>query len=95
MKNKEFAREMERRTLQFAVRIIRLASHLPTTAEGKVVRNQMTKSGTSIGANYREANELEAGLISRTGFRYVRLRQAKHSTGLKSLERHVGCLGRN
>jgi four helix bundle protein len=56
MKNKEFAREMERRTLQFAVRIIRLASHLPGTAEGKVVRNQMTKSGTSIGANYREAN---------------------------------------
>jgi four helix bundle protein len=56
MKNKEFAREMERRTLQFAVRIIRLASRLPTTAEGKVVRNQITKSGTSIGANYREAN---------------------------------------
>jgi len=56
MKNKEFAREMERRTLRFAVRIIRLASHLPGTAEGKIVRNQMTKSGTSIGANYREAN---------------------------------------
>jgi hypothetical protein len=46
MKNKEFAGEMERRTLQFAVRIIRLASHLPGTAEGKIVRNQMTKSGT-------------------------------------------------
>jgi len=56
MKNKEFAREMEKRTLQFAVRIIRLASHLPGTAEGKIVRNQMSKSGTSIGANYREAN---------------------------------------
>ena len=24
--------------------------------EGKVIRNQFTKSGTSIGANYREAN---------------------------------------
>ena len=29
---------------------------LPNTAEGVVIRNQMTKSGTSIGANYREAN---------------------------------------
>jgi four helix bundle protein len=29
---------------------------LPDTPEGRVVRNQMTKSGTSIGANYREAN---------------------------------------
>jgi four helix bundle protein len=56
MENKDFARELERRTLQFAVRIVRLSSHLPNTTEGKVVRNQMTKSGTSVGANYREAN---------------------------------------
>jgi len=29
---------------------------LPDTPEGKIVRNQFTKAGTSIGANYREAN---------------------------------------
>ena len=29
---------------------------LPDTAEGKVIKYQITKSGTSIGANYREAN---------------------------------------
>jgi four helix bundle protein len=29
---------------------------LPNTPEAKVVRNQLTKCGTSIGANYREAN---------------------------------------
>jgi len=29
---------------------------LPDTTEGKVIKNQITKSGTSIGANYREAN---------------------------------------
>jgi len=29
---------------------------LPNTAEGKVVKTQLTKCGTSIGANYREAN---------------------------------------
>jgi four helix bundle protein len=56
MKNKEFAKELERRTLLFAVRIIRLSTHLPNTPEGRVVKNQITRSGTSMGANYREAN---------------------------------------
>jgi four helix bundle protein len=53
---KEFAKELEKRTREFAVRIIRLSTTLPNTAEGRVVRNQITKAGTSIGANYREAN---------------------------------------
>jgi len=29
---------------------------LPNTPEGRTIRTQITKSGTSIGANYREAN---------------------------------------
>jgi four helix bundle protein len=53
---KEAAKELEKRTLEFAVSIIKLSAHLPNTVEGKIVRNQITKSGTSIGANYREAN---------------------------------------
>ena len=56
MKNKEFSEELEKRTRQFAVKIIRLSSSLPNTPEGKVIRTQITKSGTSMGANYREAN---------------------------------------
>ncbi|MFC1866677.1 four helix bundle protein [Thermodesulfobacteriota bacterium] len=54
--NKEFAKDLEKRTREFAVRIIHLSTKLPNTSEGRVVRNQITKSGTSIGANYREAN---------------------------------------
>ena len=56
MDNKQFARELETRTLNFAIRIVRLSAKLPNTPEGKVVRNQITKAGTSVGANYREAN---------------------------------------
>ena len=56
MDNKEFSKNLEKRTLEFAVRIIALSTTLPNTPESKVVRNQITKSGTSIGANYREAN---------------------------------------
>lgn len=55
MDNK-FGKTLEERTREFAVRIIRLSRKLPNTPEGRVVRNQITKSGTSIGANYREAN---------------------------------------
>jgi len=56
MDHKQFARELERRTRKFAVRIIRLSTALPNTPEDRVIRNQITKSGTSIGANYRESN---------------------------------------
>jgi four helix bundle protein len=56
MDNKEFSKQLEKRTKKFAVRIIRLSMKLPDTPEGRVVRNQITKAGTSIGANYREAN---------------------------------------
>jgi len=56
MENKEFAKALEKRTREFAVKIIRMSAKLPNTAEAKVIKNQITKSGTSIGANYREAN---------------------------------------
>jgi four helix bundle protein len=56
MDNKEFSKELENRTKLFAINIIKLSSSFPNTTESKVIRNQITKSGTSIGANYREAN---------------------------------------
>ena len=56
MERKVFAKNLEKRTRKFAVQIIRLSMRLPKTPEGMVVRNQLTKSGSSIGANYREAN---------------------------------------
>jgi len=54
--NKEFSKNLEKRTRQFAVRVIRLSTLLPNTPEGRVIRNQITKAGCSVGANYREAN---------------------------------------
>ncbi len=56
MDNKKFSEVLEKRTKKFAVNIIRLYTELPNTSEGHIIRNQITKSGTSIGANYREAN---------------------------------------
>ena len=56
MDNKEFSKNLEKRTIKFAIKIIKLSCTLPNTPEAKVIRTQITKAGTSIGANYREAN---------------------------------------
>jgi four helix bundle protein len=54
--NKEFGIQLEKRTKLFAPNIIKRSVSLPNTSESKVIKNQITKSGTSIGTNYREAN---------------------------------------
>ncbi len=56
MNNKEFSIKLEDRTRKFAISIISLSISLNRTPENLVIKNQLTKSGTSIGANYSEAN---------------------------------------
>ena len=52
MDNKEFSKLLEKRTRDFAVRITKLSAALPNTPEGREIRRQITKSGSSAGANY-------------------------------------------
>src|SRR5438270_10628305 len=47
--------DLRERLLQFAIRIIKLACSLPDTPEGRLVRGQLIRCGTSPGAQYREA----------------------------------------
>ena len=56
MDNKEFAKQLEKRTQEFAASIVLLSKKLPYTPEGQRIRGQLTGSGTSVGANYQEAN---------------------------------------
>ena len=49
------ADELKRRTKAFALRILKLAAALPPTIEGEVIRGQLVRAGTSVGANYRAA----------------------------------------
>jgi four helix bundle protein len=48
-------KDLKERTKKFALRIIKLVSSLPRTREADVIGGQVLKSGTSVGANYREA----------------------------------------
>ena len=62
-------RNLEERTLLFAVAIVRFAATLPRTDSGSIVARQLVKAGTSIGSNYREANRAESrdDFIHKTG----------------------------
>lgn len=52
--------ELERRTKKFAVSVIRFVEDLPKSKTTDVLGYQLLKSGTSVGANYREANRAES-----------------------------------
>jgi four helix bundle protein len=52
--------ELEGRTKRFAVGIIKLVRTFPRAVDGIEVGRQLLRSGTSIGANYREANRAES-----------------------------------
>lgn len=45
--------ELKRRTKEFALRIMKLADALPATRSGNATGNQLVRSGTAVGANYR------------------------------------------
>jgi len=47
--------DLKDRTKKFALRIIKLVSSLPNTLEARLIGRELLKSGTSVGANYREA----------------------------------------
>jgi len=53
---KEQPYELKERTKAFALRIIRLSAALPRSREADVIGRQALRSGTSIGANYAEAD---------------------------------------
>ena len=45
--------ELKLRTKNFSILIINLVEKLPNTIAGKTIANQIIRSGTSVGANYR------------------------------------------
>jgi four helix bundle protein len=66
------AHDLRKRTKAFALQILRLYASLPRKTEAQIVGKQVLRSGTSVGAHYREAyrarstaefvSKLESGL---------------------------------
>ena len=47
--------DMEKRTFEFAKCVVKLSTTLPLSSAGHVLSKQVLRSGTAVGANYREA----------------------------------------
>ena len=47
--------ELKARTKRFALRVMTLVEASPNTVRGRVIANQIMRSATSVGANYRAA----------------------------------------
>jgi len=67
MQNRKF--DLADRTKLYARRIIRLVSCLPKSVVAQVLGKQVLRSGTSVGANYREASRArsKAEFIAKMG----------------------------
>src|SRR5664279_1653108 len=66
----EETKDLKLRTKRFALRVIRMYSTLPKTDTiAQILGKQVLRSGTSVGANYREASRgrSKAEFISKVG----------------------------
>ena len=61
--------DLQERTKTFAMRVVHLQSALPQTVEAQIPAKQVLRSGTSVGANYREASRARGkpAFISKCG----------------------------
>ena len=48
-------RDIEKRTFEFAVRIVKLVNAIPRSTGANVIARQVMRAGTSVGANVEEA----------------------------------------
>jgi four helix bundle protein len=62
-------KNLAQRTKLYALQIIKMYSELPRGAVAQVLGRQVLRSGTSVGANYREANRArsKAEFIAKMG----------------------------
>ena len=60
---------IKKRTKEFAKKVIQLCRELPNNREGRLIGNQLFKSGTSVAANYRAAcrGRSKAEFVSKLG----------------------------
>jgi four helix bundle protein len=71
--------DLKTRTKGFALRVIKLYTELPKTTEAQILGKQLLRSGTSVGAHYRE------GMRARSDAEFI----SKIEGGLQELEESV------
>ena len=77
--------DLEERTAQFGEAIIDLCAHIKMGTITTPLVNQLVRLGTSIGANYCEANNASSKKIFATKFSSVKKSAKKQSIGSECL----------
>ena len=82
--------EMKARTKRFAIRVVGLCRELPSTREGRLIGDQLFRSGTSVGSNYRAACRARsrADFIAKLG---IVLEEADESLYWLEILGDIGC----
>ncbi len=72
--------DLKQRTKGFALRIIRVYASLPKTTEAQVIGKQLLRSGTSVGAHYREGTRARstAEFVSKIGGGHQELEESMY-----------------
>lgn len=72
--------EIQDRTFQFAVRMVKLVNRLPRTVAGIEVGRQLVRAATSVGTNLEEADaaESKADFIHKVGVAHKEAREARY-----------------
>lgn len=78
---RESAKDIDERTFDFAVRIVKLYQHLDRKpGAGRIIGQQILRAGTSIGANIEEAQagQSKADFISKNAIALKESREASY-----------------
>ena len=89
----EFSKELSKRLLNFATAGVKLSMRLSKTSTGRCLGNQLLRSSSSSGANYREA----CGAESRADFVHkmqITLKELRETEYWLELIANVGLLPR-
>ena len=70
--------KLDRRLFDFSIAVIKTMRQLPNNPESKVIHYQLTKSVTSVGANYEEAQAASSNLDFRNKI-YISLKEIRET----------------
>lgn len=80
--------DLRERTFKFAKRVLSITEYLPRKSQCEVIRRQLARSGTSIGANVEEAD----GTITKKDFvskMVIARKEAKETHLLINHDKHI------
>jgi len=79
--------DLRERAMVFAIRMVKVAASLPENNEATIVRRQIARSGTSIGADIEEADGAESRPDKRRSFTIARKEVRETRDWLRILQR--------